>query len=95
MIVSAEEQYRTNNQTYGSLAAVWGGVNTTPEGHYNISISNNTATGYVLTATPVAGSDQVNDDEAGVNCGTLVITVNGFSTVKTPHCLLVTSCKEL
>lgn len=84
LLVSAQEQYRTNNTTYGGLADVWGGVTTTPEGHYGIAISNNTASGYVLTATPVAGSDQVNDDEAGVNCGTLIITVNGLSTLRTP-----------
>lgn len=83
-ILSAEEQYRMKNTTYGTLANVWGGVTTTPEGYYNLSITGNTATAYVLTAT-AASTDQALDDEAGVNCGTLTITVNGLSTTKTPN----------
>jgi type IV pilus assembly protein PilE len=82
-IVSAEEQYRMKNTSYGTLANAWGGVTTSPEGYYNLSITGNTSTAYVLTAT-AASADQALDDEAGVNCATLTITVSGLSTTKTP-----------
>lgn len=84
LISAAQEQYRTNNINYGSLTDVWGGVSVTPEGHYNITITDNTNTGFTVTTTPVSGDDQINDDEPGVNCGTMKITVQGLTTFREP-----------
>jgi len=79
-IAAAQEQYRSNNTTYGTLAAL--GITTTPEGHYTLSVTGNSSTGYTLTARAVG--DQVNDQENGTSCAVLTIVVNGLSTTKTP-----------
>src|SRR3990167_7957984 len=47
----AEERYRSNNTTYGTLAQVWGGVTASQEGYYTLAISNVSATTYTVTAT--------------------------------------------
>lgn len=78
----AQEKYRTNNATYGTLAQVWGGVTATENGDYTLAINNNTATGFTATATAVGG--QVNDAEQGTACSPLVLTVNGAATTRTP-----------
>src|SRR5258708_40322582 len=49
----AEERYRATNTSYGTLAQVWGGVSTSAEGYYTISISGTSATAYIITATAV------------------------------------------
>lgn len=46
---------------------------TSLDGHYQLALSNVTATGFTVTAT--GQGDQANDDEGGVAC-TLVLTVN-------------------
>lgn len=81
-IQMAEEKHRANNTTYGGLADVWGGVTTTENGYYALTITNNTASGYTLTATGQNG--QQNDSQGGTACSPLVITVNGATTTKTP-----------
>lgn len=78
----AQEKYRFNNTQYGTLAQVWGGVTSSPNGYYQLGISNISATGYTLTAT--AQGTQANDSETGTSCATLTITVNGSSVAKTP-----------
>lgn len=78
----AEEKYRSSNSTYGTLAQVWGGVTTTPSGYYTLVISNNTATGYTLTATAVG--TQINDSENGTSCSPLQITMSNGTETKTP-----------
>lgn len=77
-----QELYRTNNTTYGTLAQVWSGVSSTPDGHYTLSITSPTSTGYVITATAVG--DQANDSENSTTCTPMLITVNGLSTTRTP-----------
>jgi len=54
-----------------------------PDGWYNIALSNASGTGYTITAT--ATGDQVNDEERGVTC-TLVLTVDAANPngVRTP-----------
>ena len=83
-IVLAEEQYRMKNLTYGTLSNVWGSVTTSPNGHYNLTITENTASGYTVTATPVTGDNQAKDKQNGLPCGTLTVTVSGLLTTKAP-----------
>lgn len=78
----AEEKYRASNSTYGSLSQVWGGVTTTTNGYYILNITNNTATGYTLTATAVG--TQANDSENGTVCSPLQITMSNGTDTKTP-----------
>ncbi len=82
----AQEKWRANNTTYGTLANVWGGVTTTEGGYYTLAIppADITATGYRATATAVAGKGQENDKAGGVSCTPLTpltipltITANG------------------
>jgi type IV pilus assembly protein PilE len=78
----AEERYRSNNTTYGTLAQVWGGVTTSQEGYYTLAISNVTATGYTITATGTG--TQTSDAENGTSCATLTLTVSSGTITKTP-----------
>ncbi|MBF0400802.1 MAG: prepilin-type N-terminal cleavage/methylation domain-containing protein [Magnetococcales bacterium] len=73
----AEEQWRANHTTYGTLATL--GMGTSSErGKYTLAVTANTATGYVATATAVA--EQVND----TGCTTLTLTVSGTGESRTP-----------
>lgn len=77
-----QEKYRTHNTTYGTLAQVWGGVTTTSSGYYTLALTNNTSTGYTITAT--AQGDQADDAQSGTSCAVLTLVVNGISTTRTP-----------
>lgn len=65
------EHFYTENNTYvGANAPADVGANAnSPEGFYQLTISNQTATGFTVTATPVAGGPQ-----AGDACGALTLT---------------------
>jgi len=78
----AEERYRSSHAQYGTLAQVWGGVTTSSEGHYNLAISNVSATGYTATAT--AQGSQANDSSNGTSCTTLSLAVSNGTITKTP-----------
>lgn len=78
----AEERYRTNNTTYGTIAQVWGGVTTSAEGYYTLAISNVTATSYTLTATGVG--TQANDASNATACSPLTLTVSSGTVTKAP-----------
>lgn len=78
----AEEQYRTNNTAYGTIAQVWGGVTTAPGGFYNLAISNLSASSYTITAT--ATGDQASDAQNGTSCSTLTLTMSNGTETKTP-----------
>lgn len=78
----AEERYRSNNTSYGTLAQVWGGDSTTEGGRYTLSISNVGATTYTITATAVAG--QAADSEHGTSCATLSLAYNNGVVTKSP-----------
>lgn len=69
----AEEKWRANNATYGTLSNI--GVSaTSDQGYYSLSIGNApTATSYVATATAASGSSQASD----TGCTSITITVNG------------------
>lgn len=81
----AQEKYRMNNPSYASpvdLGLTVGTATTmlSKNGHYNISVSNITATSYTITATPVASGPQANDTE----CPTIVLQHSGNTTTQTP-----------
>lgn len=78
----AEERYRSNNSTYGTLAQVWGGVATSTQGYYTLSITNISATSYTITATAVG--NQANDAVGGTVCSPLVMTISNGAITKSP-----------
>jgi type IV pilus assembly protein PilE len=64
----AQEKWRANNLTYGTLLQL--GVNAnSPEGHYLITIPNNTATDYTITATAQGAQ------AADTGCASLTVTL--------------------
>jgi type IV pilus assembly protein PilE len=81
-IALAEERYRSNHTTYGSLAQVWGGVTTTPGGFYTIAISNTSATSYTITATGTR--TQITDAENGTACNVLAFAASNGTVTTTP-----------
>ena len=81
-VQSAQEKFRANNLLYGTLAQVWGGNVTSPDGRYNLQVTNITGTSYTLTATAIG--DQLKDAENGTSCGTLSLAVNGINETRTP-----------
>ena len=78
----AQEKYRMNNTSYGTLAQVWSGVSVTEGGHYNLAISNVSATTYTITAT--ATGSQSGDAEGATSCATLRLAYANGTTTKTP-----------
>lgn len=78
----AEERYRSNNTTYGTLAQVWGGVTASSEGYYTLAISNVSATGYTITATGVG--NQATDSVSGTSCSPLTLSVSNGTVTKSP-----------
>ena len=78
----AEEQYRSNNTLYGTLAQTWGGVTASPEGYYTLSIANVSASSYTITAT--ATGDQVNDAVDGTSCTPITLAVSNGVVTKSP-----------
>lgn len=79
----AEERYRGNNTTYGTLAQVWGGVTASPEGYYTLAISNVSATSYTITATGT-GSQATDTESDGTSCSTLTLAMSSGTITKTP-----------
>ena len=78
----AEERYRSNNSQYGTLAQVYGGVSTSPQGYYSLSVSATSATAYTITAT--AQGTQTRDTEGSTSCTPLRMTVSSGTVTKTP-----------
>lgn len=75
----AEENYRANNTTYGTLAQV-GGSSTSSNGFYTISVSGASATGYTIIASPVTGTSQASDS----TCSPIQLVQSGATTTMTP-----------
>jgi type IV pilus assembly protein PilE len=78
---NAEEQYRSINTTYGTLAQI-NGISTSPQGYYTLTVSGNTATAYTLTAT--AKSAQSGDTQNGTSCATLTLSASNGTITQTP-----------
>jgi len=79
-----QERYRANNTTYGNETDL-GLAEPVPtvEGFYSVQISDNTATGYTLTATALG--DQANDtDCAGDNAMTITVVAATPRGLKAP-----------
>lgn len=85
----AQENYRASNSSYGTLAQVWGGVSTTANGYYNLSISNVSATSYTLTAQ--ATSSQSSDKEDSTACSSLVLSMSNGTETMTPNACWLTN----
>lgn len=71
------ERHRTVNRTYATFDMT--GFEASPRtgtAHYNIELTNPTAVGYVLTATPVSAAQQ-----ADTRCTSLIINQAGTKTV--------------
>ena len=65
------EAYYTENNTYvGANTTTLGITNASQQGYYTVSVTAASATGYTLSATPVAGGPQVAD----TTCSPLTIT---------------------
>lgn len=78
----AEERYRANNASYGTLAQAWNNVSSSSEGYYTLSITNVSATSYTINA--VAQGNQANDAVNGTSCTTLVLAASNGTLSKTP-----------
>ena len=78
----AEERYRSNNTTYGTIAQVWGGVTTSQEGFYTLAISNVSATTYTITATGTG--TQTTDAEDATSCATMTLSESSGTITKSP-----------
>jgi len=73
----AQEKYRANNTTYGTLAQIGlstGTTATSPDGYYTIAISGTpSATTYTVTAAPLSPF-------ADATCGTFAVNKDGKTT---------------
>jgi type IV pilus assembly protein PilE len=76
-----EEQYRSSNTTYGTLAQI-GGNSSSPQGYYTLAVSGNSATAYTITAS--AQGSQVNDTQNGTSCATLTLAASNGTITQTP-----------
>lgn len=72
----AQEKWRANNTSYGTLANI-GIAATTAGGYYTLSVSNITGTGYSASAAAVSGKSQTADKAQGVSCATLRVNQDG------------------
>lgn len=75
----AEEKYRANNSSYGTLAQL-GMSSSTDSGYYTLALSNVSGTGYTITATAVSGTSQASDS----GCTALVLQQSGATLTTTP-----------
>ncbi|PCJ34220.1 MAG: pilus assembly protein [Cellvibrionales bacterium] len=66
-----QEKWRANNTTYNDFANA-----ASVDGYYTLAVTDgtDTATGYTLTATAVAGTSQAGDT-VGTNCTVMTLTV--------------------
>lgn len=74
-VAQLAERFRTVNGTYSGFTVPSGNANSPNTGtaRYTLAVSNATAAGYTLTATPVSGAGQDND----AKCLALTITQSG------------------
>jgi type IV pilus assembly protein PilE len=82
----AQERWRANSTTYATLVQL-GKANPmpSPDGHYNIAVTSNTATAYSITAT--AQGDQAND-----SCGNFTLAFNAGTITKTTSSGVADQC---
>ena len=70
-----QEKYRANNRSYGTLAQIAFPGTESNDGFYTIAVVSPGATGYVSTATAVAGTTQADD----TGCTVLTLTVDAVN----------------
>lgn len=75
----AEEKYRANNSSYGTLAQL-GMSSASDSGYYTLAVSSVSGTGYAVTATAVSGTSQASDN----GCTTLTLQQSGAMLTTTP-----------
>jgi type IV pilus assembly protein PilE len=75
----AEEKYRANNSSYGTLAQL-SMSSSTDSGYYTLALSGLSGTGYTVTATAVSGTSQASDS----GCTTLTLQQSGATLTTTP-----------
>lgn len=67
----AQERWRADRPTYGTLADVGNPGAGSP--YYTYTVTGNTATAYTITATAVAGKGQDKDKQGGTSCTPMTI----------------------
>ena len=82
----SQEKWRANNPAYTDVLGS-GGLElpaVSPDGYYNIAISNgsSSATGYIATATGL--DSQISDSEGSTSCATLTLNVSASGTSRAP-----------
>lgn len=78
VVMQAQERYRSNNSSYASTLSALGVAVSQITPNYDVSLtgigsSPSFESGYIATATPVAGGKQVSD----ATCKTMVVTLFG------------------
>lgn len=74
-MANLQEQFRTNNTTYGTTAQICGSATGCNIDTHNIAVTTNTATDYVITAT--AQGAQTADKEGATSCTTMTLAADG------------------
>lgn len=74
-----QEKWRANNAAYSATPA---DIGAPPAGsrilaYYTFTVPTATATAFEIRATPVSGTDQVNDTQGGTSCSPLSINQSG------------------
>ena len=83
-LMNQQEKYRANNTLYGSLLQLTGSATaTSSDGYYTLTVTGNSATAYVLTATAVTGTSQASD--AGCTTPKLEVSATYPRGEKTPE----------
>ncbi|OED40593.1 hypothetical protein ACH42_16000 [Endozoicomonas sp. (ex Bugula neritina AB1)] len=85
-VAAEQERFFTYDNRYSALINEVGG-NRSPEGYYTISLTA-TDTSFTVTATPVSGSTQADDDE----CATLTLNQLGVKGATDKIGLVSTEC---
>lgn len=74
----AQEKWRASHTAYATLAELGWTNGVSLDGHYRLSLTERTASGFMLTAQPVPGGPQQDD-----SCGTFAVDQRG--PVMTQH----------
>lgn len=77
-----QEKWRAGHMSYSASLTELKVGTTSPDGHYTMSVSGATASGYTATAT--GGTKQQSDKAGATSCANLTLTVNGNDAVFGP-----------
>lgn len=72
-IQHAQERLRANQPSYAATLTDLGQPATSPKGYYQLELSEVTASGYLIAATPLAGKAQAGDSD----CASMSIRASG------------------